>query len=64
MLLLVLIHLIDEIELVGVVSTCYMVWVERIMCMLKRFVHQRARPKGSMEEGCLRKESMYHLSKM
>ena len=57
-----LIHLVDEIELAGVVSTRWMFWVERFMCVLKKFVRQRARPEGSMAEGWLYKECMYYLS--
>lgn len=59
----VLIHLIEEIELAGVVSTRWMFWVERYMGVLKGFVHQRARPEGSMAEGWLHHECMYYLSK-
>jgi hypothetical protein len=35
-----------------VVNTRYMFWVERFMCVLKWFVHQRIITKGSIAEGC------------
>ncbi len=57
-----LIHLVEEIEIVGVVNTRWMFWVERFMCVLKGFVRQRARPEGSMAEGWLHQECMYYLS--
>mgnify|MGYP000025790750 CR=1 FL=1 len=57
-----LVHLVEEIELAGVVNTRWMFWVERFMCVLKRFVRQRARPEGSMAEGWLHQECMYYLS--
>ncbi|MCO5585811.1 hypothetical protein L7F22_039744 [Adiantum nelumboides] len=37
----VLIHLVDEIEISGVVSTRWMFWVERFMGVLKGLVRQR-----------------------
>lgn len=58
----VLIHLVEEIELAGVVSTRWMFWVERYMGVLKGFVRQRARPEGSMAEGWLLHECMYYLA--
>ena len=37
----VLIHLIDEMELARIVSTKWMFWVERFMCILKSIqLHQ------------------------
>ncbi|MCO5604827.1 hypothetical protein L7F22_059000 [Adiantum nelumboides] len=44
----VLIHLVDEIEIAGVVTTRSMFWVDRFMGVLKGLVRQRARPEGSM----------------
>ncbi|MCO5587800.1 hypothetical protein L7F22_041752 [Adiantum nelumboides] len=58
-----LIHLVDEIEIVGVVRTCWMFWVERFMGVLKGLVCQRARPEGSMSEGWVLGECMYYLAK-
>ena len=57
-----LVHLVEEIELAGVVNTRWMFWVERFIYVLKRFVRQRARPEGSMAEGWLHQECMYYLS--
>ncbi|MCO5584786.1 hypothetical protein L7F22_038718 [Adiantum nelumboides] len=59
----VLIHLVEEIEIAGVVSTRWMFWVERFMGVLKGLVRQRARPKGSMSEGWVLGECMYYLVK-
>ncbi len=59
----VLIHLVDEIEIAGVVSTRWMFWVERFMGVLKGLVRQRARPEGSMSEGWVLGECMYYLAK-
>ena len=57
-----LIHLVDEIEIAGVVSTRWMFWVERFMGVLKGLVRQRARPEGSMSEGWVLGECMYYLA--
>ncbi|MCO5587908.1 hypothetical protein L7F22_041860 [Adiantum nelumboides] len=57
----ILIHLVDEIEIAGVVSTRWMFWVERFMGFLKGLVRQRARPEGSMSEGWVLGECMYYL---
>jgi hypothetical protein len=46
-----LIQLVKEIEIAGVVNTRWMFWVERFMCVLKRFVRQRARPDESIVDG-------------
>ena len=46
-----LIHLVDEVELVGVVSGRWMFFLERYMKKLKGFVRKRAKPEGSMAEG-------------
>ncbi|MCO5595470.1 hypothetical protein L7F22_049513 [Adiantum nelumboides] len=57
----VLIHLVDEIEIAGVVSTRWTFWIERFMGVLKGLVRQRARPEGSMSEGWVLRECMYYL---
>jgi hypothetical protein len=41
-----LIHLVYEVELVGVVSYRWMFFLERYMKKLKGFVRQREKPKG------------------
>ena len=56
-----LIHLVDEVELVGVVSCRWMFFLERYMKKLKGFVQQRAKP-GSMEKGYISYESFYYAS--
>ncbi|MCO5604830.1 hypothetical protein L7F22_059004 [Adiantum nelumboides] len=58
----VLIHLVDEIEIVGVISTRSIFWVERFIGVLKRLVRQRAQPEGSMSEGWVLGECMYYLA--
>jgi len=45
-----LIHLSNEVELVRVVSCCWMFFLERYMKILKGFVRQ-TKHEGSMEEG-------------
>ena len=57
-----LIHLVDEVELVRVVSCRWMVFLERHMKKLKGFVRQRGKPEGSMEEGYISYESFYYAS--
>jgi hypothetical protein len=57
-----LIHLVDEVELVGVVSCRWMCFLERDMKKLKGFIRQREKPKGSMEEGYISYESFYYAS--
>ncbi|MCO5577210.1 hypothetical protein L7F22_031035 [Adiantum nelumboides] len=56
-----LIHLVDEIELAGVVSAQWMFWAERFMRVLKGCVRQKARPEGSMVEGWMLEECMYYV---
>ncbi|MCO5581723.1 hypothetical protein L7F22_035612 [Adiantum nelumboides] len=56
-----LIHLVDEIELAGVVSARWMFWVERFMGVLKGYVRQKARLEGSMAEGWMLEECMYYV---
>ena len=57
-----LIHLVDEVELVGVVSCHWMFFLERYMKKLKGFVRQREKIKGSMAEGYKSYESFYYSS--
>ena len=57
-----LIHLVDEVELVGVVSCRWMFFLERYMKKLKGFVRQREKPKGSMAEGYISYESFYYTN--
>jgi hypothetical protein len=46
-----LIHLANGVELVKVVSCCWMLFLEGCMKNLKGFVQQRVKPKGSVVEG-------------
>ena len=55
-------HLVDEVELVGVVSCCWMFFIDRYMNKLKGFVQKREKPEGSMAEGYISYESFYYAS--
>ena len=57
-----LIHLVDEVELVRVVSCRWMFFLERYMKKLKGFVRQRTKPEGFMAEGYILYESFYYAS--
>jgi hypothetical protein len=52
----ILIHLVDEVELVEVVSCDWMFFLESYMKKLKGFVRQREKPRGLWQRGT------YHLS--
>ena len=56
-----LIHLVDDIEMVGVVSTRWMFFFERYMRTLKIYVQQKAHPKGCMVEGYVLNEEFSFL---
>ena len=51
LLVQLLIHLVYEVELVEVVSCCWILFLERYMKKLKGFVCQVEKPRGSMAEG-------------
>ena len=57
-----LIHLVDEVELIGVVPYHWMFFLERYMKKLKGFVHQREKLKGSMAKGYISYDSLYYSS--
>jgi hypothetical protein len=57
-----LMHLVDEVELVGVVFYHWMFFLERYMKKLKGFVRQRENLEGYMEKGYISYESLYHSS--
>ena len=57
-----LIHLVDEVELAGVVSCCWMFFLEMYMKKLKVFFRKREKPEGSMAEGYISYESFYYAS--
>ena len=52
-----LIHLVDEVELVGVVSCRWMFFLERYMKKLKGFVRKREKLEGSMADGYISYDS-------
>ena len=55
-------HLVDEVELVGVVSCHWMLLLERYMNKLKGFVKQREKPEGSIAEGYISYDSFYYAN--
>ena len=57
-----LIHLVDEVELVGVVSCRWIFLLEIYMKKLKSFIQQREKPEGSMAEGYISYKSLYYSS--
>jgi len=57
-----LIHSVDEVELANTTHTCWMFNLEIFMKVLKVYVRQKARPKGSMTKGWLAHESTFHIA--
>lgn len=57
-----LVHIVDEVAVAETVHSRWMFFLERFMKTLKGFVHQRARPEGSMEEGWLVQESLIFIT--
>jgi hypothetical protein len=55
-------HLVDEIAIVDPVHCRWMYWLERYMVVLKGYVHNHARVKGSMATRHLAVESMFYYS--
>jgi hypothetical protein len=53
-----LIHMVEELELCGLVHTHWMYLVEHYLKTLKRFVRNRARPEGSMVESYVLQEAL------
>jgi hypothetical protein len=51
-----MIHLVDEIFVLGPTYTHHMYSYERHMVVMKDYVRNRAHPKGSMIEGCTTEE--------
>ncbi|RYA47851.1 DUF4218 domain-containing protein [Enterobacter cloacae complex sp. CH23B] len=56
-----LVHIVDEVEIAGTMHSTWMFFLERFMKTLKGYVHQKARLKGSMEEGWLVLESLVYI---
>ena len=54
-----IVHLLYEIEMCGPVQTRTMFPIERYLNVLKRFVKQKAHPKGSMLQGYMFKSIVY-----
>jgi hypothetical protein len=46
-----LVHLVDEIAILGPVFLHNMFPFERFMVVIKKYVHNRARPEGSISKG-------------
>jgi len=59
-----LIHLVDDIEMAGVVSTRWMFFFERYMRTLKRYVWQKAHPEGCMAKGYVLNEEFFFLCEL
>ena len=59
-----LIHLVDEVELVGAVSFRCMFFFEKYIKKLTSFVRQREKPEGCMGEGYISYESLYYVSEV
>lgn len=58
-----IIHLVEEVELHGLVSIRWMYFQQRFLKQLKDFVRQRSRPKGSIAEGYLCAKAMFYVNK-
>ena len=56
-----LIHLVDDIDLAGVVSTRWVFFFERYMKTLKRYARQKTHLEGCMAEGFLLNEAFFFL---
>jgi hypothetical protein len=57
-----LVHLVDEVAIVGPVHCRWMYWLERYMAVLKGYVCNRARVERSMATRHLATESMFYYS--
>ncbi len=51
-----LVHLVEELELCGLVHMCWMYPIESYWKTLKGFVRNKVRPKGNMVEGYVLEE--------
>jgi hypothetical protein len=56
-------HLVDELDLCGPVATRWMYLMEWYMKTLKTYMRNMARPKGSMAEGCIWNEFLSFIMK-
>ena len=57
-----LIQIVDEVELVGVVSCRVIFFIERYMKKLKGFVRKREKLEGSMVEGYISNDYFYYAN--
>ncbi len=57
-----LVHLVDEIAIVGPVHCRWMYWLERYMAVLKGYVRNHARVEGSMAIGHLAAKNMFYCT--
>lgn len=55
----ILIHLVNDIEIAGVISTRSIFFVEIFLKVLKEFVRKKSRPEGSMCEGYIMQKSFF-----
>jgi hypothetical protein len=53
-----LLHVVDELDVCGPIHNKWMYLVERMMKVLKGYVHSMARPEGSMAEGYMLEETL------
>lgn len=56
------IHIVQEIELCGLVSVRCMYFLEWYLKELKDFVQQRAQLEGSIAEGYIYAEALFHVN--
>ena len=52
----ILIHMVDDIDMIGVMSARNMFLIDIFLKVLKGFVRQHSQPKGSMGEGYIVRE--------
>lgn len=58
-----LLHVVDELEICELVHSCWMYPVEPMMKALKGYVHNMSQLKGSMAEGYILDETMGFVTK-
>ncbi|GAB4852064.1 hypothetical protein Ancab_040542 [Ancistrocladus abbreviatus] len=57
------IHLIDQIKLVGQMQYHFIYWMERYLCQVKPFIHNRSHLEGSIAKGYLAEECLTFCSR-
>ena len=58
-----LVHLPEEAKMAGPVQYRWMYPIERFLCTLKSFVHNKARPEGSIAEADIASECLTFCSR-